>query len=90
MADVLGLLISLVGVVYLSLTNDKRRRTFRQAPFTGERHVLAARIAVFGPGVAFALAGKAGGFTLWLGGVSVLGWALVSLPPKRWEWLKRL
>jgi len=80
-----ALLISFAGLIHLCVINDKRRRVFQQAAFTGPRYVLAARAALFGPGVVFALTGHAAGFVIWLGSLSVIGWAIVAIAPLQWE-----
>lgn len=84
-----ALLISFAGLIHLCLINDKRRRVFQQPAYTGPRYVIAARLALFGPGLVFALAGDAAGFVIWLGTVSVIGWAIVAIVPAQWAYIAK-
>lgn len=84
MVALVAIAVSLVGLLRLMPTDAKRRRVFRLPPLTGERHGIAARILLIGPGLAFAGGGDGAGFTLWLGGLSCVGWACVAAPATLW------
>jgi len=86
---VVGVLISAAGLAHLAATDAKRRRAFGQPPRRGARHGTAARIVLFGPGGALALAGDWAGFAIWLGALSCGGWALVAVDPPTWRRLAR-
>ncbi|MEM1079340.1 MAG: hypothetical protein AAGI09_12500 [Pseudomonadota bacterium] len=84
MVALLAIGLSLLGLARLMQSDPKRRRVFRRARFEGERHGLAARILLFGPGAAFLGNGDWSGFTLWFGAMSCVGWACIATPPAFW------
>ncbi|SEA90522.1 hypothetical protein [Rubrimonas cliftonensis] len=89
MAAVVGVLISAAGLAHLAATDAKRRRAFGLSPHRAARHGHAARIMLFGPGGALALAGDWAGFAIWLGALSCGGWALVAVDPPTWRRIAR-
>lgn len=87
-ATVVATGVSLGALGWLSATDPKRRRTFgieagsQPAPRWAWALVLV-------PGVLVPFWSGAAGFVLWLGAVSVVGWALVAVPPGRMPALDR-
>lgn len=85
-----GVGVSLAAFGYLAATDPKRRRVFRLAPATRRRPRLAWAIALL-PGLALPVIGGAGAFFVWLGAVSVAGWAVAAVSPTRAaDWAHRL
>ncbi|MEM9247841.1 MAG: hypothetical protein AAGB05_03980 [Pseudomonadota bacterium] len=58
---------------------------FGLRPFDGERHLIAWRLLLFGPGCALMGGGNWAGFTIWLGLLSTLGWVSIATPPATWR-----
>jgi len=73
---------SLAGVGYLAGTDPKRRRAFRLPPAARSSPRLGWAL-VLAPGVLLPFAAGGAGFTVWIGAVSVVGWAIAALPPER-------
>ena len=84
-ATVLAIAASLAGLAYLTGTDPKRRRAFRMPPATAA-HPRMGWAVVLAPGLFVASVAGGGGFTVWTGAVSVLGWAIAALPPERTAW----
>lgn len=82
LVTLIGTGVSLGTLGWLTETDPKRRRTFglKPAPRTAPRWAWAL---VLTPGVIVPFWSGAAGFVLWLGAVSVTGWALVSVSPQR-------
>ncbi|MEM9369650.1 MAG: hypothetical protein AAGA26_00705 [Pseudomonadota bacterium] len=78
--SIFALIVSGTGVVYLAVTNAKRRRAFGQVA-VAQRWRLLARIAVWLPGIAAILVQDWALFTLWAGGITVLGWVIAATSP---------
>lgn len=87
-ATVVATGVSLGALGWLSATDPKRRRTFgiKAGPQPAPRWAWAL---VLVPGVLVPFWSGAAGFVLWLGAVSVVGWALVAVPPGRMPALDR-
>lgn len=81
-ATALAVAVSLAGLGYLAGTDPKRRRAFRLSP-AASAHPRAGWAAVLLPGLALPFFAGGGDFTLWIGAVSVTGWAIAALPPER-------
>lgn len=81
-ATVVAIAVSLAGVGYLAGTDPKRRRAFRLPPATGASPRLGWAL-VLGPGLVLPFAAGGAGFTIWIGAVTVAGWAIAALPPER-------
>jgi hypothetical protein len=82
LAVLAGSAASLAALRYLASTDPKRRRAFRLPP-PKERHPRAAWTAVVASGALVATIAGAGGFFVWLGAVTVLGWAIAASRPER-------
>ena len=80
--------VSLAGVGYLTGTDPKRRRAFRLPPAASASPRLGWALVLL-PGVLLPFAAGGGGFTVWIGAVSVAGWAIAALPPERTAGLGR-
>lgn len=80
--------VSLAGVGYLAGTDQKRRRAFR-LPSAASANPRLGWALVLLPGVILPFAAGGGGFTIWIGAVSVAGWAIAALPPERTAGLGR-
>lgn len=77
----LAIAVSVAALLRLSFTDPKRRRAFGQAPYPGPRRPrLAWIVALLPGGLVIPLAGGPG-FVLWLGALTVVGWALIAIPP---------
>ena len=74
--------ISTAALGHLASTDPKRRRVFH-LPAPRRRHAGAAWAATLTPGAIVAVVSGAGGLFVWLGAVSVIGWALASARPRR-------
>ena len=76
-----GTAVSLAAVGYLAATDPKRRRAFRLAPVS-RRHGRLGWTAVLVPGAVVAWLGGGGGFLVWFGTVTVVGWGLAAVRPE--------
>jgi len=81
-ATLAAIAVSLAGVGYLAGTDPKRRRAFRLPPAARSSPRLGWAL-VLAPGVLLPFAAGGAGFTVWIGAVSVVGWAIAALPPER-------
>lgn len=72
--------ITMVGLGHLVLTDPKRRRVLGQSPYIGKRRIWLARILVWAPGIAAAVAGQLVLFVIWLGALTLLGYAIAAAP----------
>lgn len=81
-ATALAIALSLVGLAWLTGTDPKRRRAFRLPPAAAS-HPRAGWAVALLPGLALPFFAGGGGFTIWIGAVSVAGWAIAALPPER-------
>ena len=79
----LAIAVSMAALLWLSHTDPKRRSAFRLPPFTGARHVRLAWAVALLPGLVVIPLGGGPGFVLWLGALTVVGWALIAIPPGR-------
>lgn len=84
MITVLAITWSIGGLLWLSATDPKRRRSqglpAAPAPALSRRLIWWALLA---PGLLFIASGTGGAFVLWLGACSALGWFLVAQPAGR-------
>lgn len=87
-ATALAIGVNLAGLAYLTGTDPKRRRAFRMPPAVSA-HPRLGWTAVLAPGLVLPFAAGGGGFTVWIGAVSVIGWAIAALPPERTEGIAR-
>lgn len=83
-ATPLAVAVSLAGLAYLSGTDPKRRRAFRLPP-AASSHPRVGWAVVLLPGLVLPFLAGGGGFTVWIGAVSVVGWAIAALAPERTE-----
>lgn len=81
-ATVSAIAVSLAGLAYLTGSDPKRRRAFRLPP-AAAAHPRIGWAAVLLPGLVLPFVAGGGGFTVWIGAVSVIGWAIAALPPER-------
>lgn len=81
-ATITAVAVSLAGVGYLAGTDPKRRRAFRLPPAARSNPRLGWALVLL-PGVLLPFAAGGAGFTVWIGAVSVVGWAIAALPPER-------
>ncbi|MEM7667831.1 MAG: hypothetical protein AAF317_01610 [Pseudomonadota bacterium] len=88
LGTLLTLLISGVAVIYLAATNAKRRRAFKQPPVE-QRWRLIARLSVWLPGLACVVLQEWAIFTMWAGGITVLGWVVAATSPVHLDALGR-
>lgn len=77
-----GIGLSLAALGRMAVMDPKRRRAFQlpAGPVTSRRTGWAIALA---PGLVVPFLSGAAGLVLWLGAVSVAGWALISIPPGR-------
>ncbi|MEM1275142.1 MAG: hypothetical protein AAGH74_01325 [Pseudomonadota bacterium] len=75
-------IVSLMGLSYLTLTDPKRRRTFRQEPLNTRILLWPARLSVLVPPIWLMTVSDWSGLAIWAGAVTVLGWVLAALPPQ--------
>ncbi len=81
-ATALAVGASLCAIGWLCATDPKRRRAFGLGALRRPRHARAALCGALLPGLLLTLVG-ASDVVVWLGSVSVLGWILAALPPRR-------
>lgn len=74
--------VSLAALGYLTATDPKRRRVFRLKP-ARRRHGRLGWAVVLLPGLLLPAVAGAGGFFVWLGATSVVGWGLAAISPTR-------
>ena len=82
MTAILALLatsLTLAGLLYLALTDKKRRRILALPAPRFRRRTPVALLAVFGPGVLLLVGNQSAGFLIWFATTSVLGWLVVCL-----------
>lgn len=79
----LAIAVTLAGIGRLAATDPKRRRSFDLPPFRGNRQVALAMTAVLLPSVLLLAIGSGADFVAWLGAVSVAGWAVAAVSPRR-------
>lgn len=75
-----GIGVSLAALGWMAAVDPKRRRVFHLPA----RPVASRRtgwIIALAPGLVVPFLSGAAGLVLWLGAVSVAGWALISIPP---------
>jgi hypothetical protein len=87
-ATLAAVAVSLAGVGYLAGTDQKRRRAFRFPPAPQASPRLGWGLVLL-PGVLLPFAAGGAGFAVWIGAVSVAGWAIAALPPERTARLRR-
>ena len=75
-----AVVMTLSGLVYLTITDPKRRRAFKLGP-RDRGFAVPAYFLVFGPGPALLIAGEGAAFVIWLGVVTVVGWLLAARTP---------
>lgn len=80
---VAGLCISTAALAYLAHTDPKRRRVFGRPQYEKRRRIWLSLFILSAPGVWFMMSGNGAGFTVWLGGVSVVGWGVAAMNPHR-------
>ena len=81
-----AVVMTLLGLVYLTITDPKRRRAFKLGP-RDRGFAIPAYCLVFGPGPALLIAGEGAAFVIWFGVVTVAGWLLAARTPaatRRW------
>ena len=83
-----GLCISTAVLVYLAHTDPKRRRVFGRPPHEERRHVWSSLFILSVPGIWLLMSGNGAGFTIWLGGLTVVGWGVAATNPARAEALR--
>lgn len=81
-ATVVAIFVSLAGICYLAGTDPKRRRAFRLPPAAGGSPRLGWAL-VLGPGLILPFTTGGAAFTIWIGAVTVAGWAIAALSPER-------
>ena len=75
-----AVIMTLSGLVYLTITDPKRRRAFKLMPRDRD-FAIPAYFLVFGPGPALLIAGEGAAFVIWLGFVTVAGWLVAARTP---------
>lgn len=80
-----GLCISTAAVAYLAHTDPKRRRVFGLPEFERQRWTKASLAVLLAPGILLLVSGNGAGFTIWLGGLTVIGWGVAATTPARAE-----
>lgn len=83
LATILAVAVSLAAIGRLAATDPKRRRSFRLPALDAPRRPKLLWGAALGPGALLLIAGSGSGFAIWLGAVSVAGWAVAAVPPTR-------
>lgn len=75
-----AILLSLAGIVALTVTDPKRRRV-SGLPEARRRPLALASLLIFAPGIALLIAGQSAAFVMWLAAVPLAGWGIAALPP---------
>ena len=75
-----AVIMTLLGLIYLTITDPKRRRAFKLGPRDRD-FAIPAYFLVFGPGPALLIASEGAAFVIWLGVVTVAGWLLAARTP---------
>lgn len=78
-----AVLVGVAAIVRLAWTDPKRRRVFGLDAYEGPRRVWLLLLVLVAPGALLLAAGDAAGFTIWIGALTVLGWAVAALSPDR-------
>lgn len=90
LATVTATAVSLGAIGWLAATDPKRRRAFRQ-PAMPRRHSRLLWTAVWLPGVLLPFWSGGAGLVIWMGAVSVAGWGVAAISPRRSAaWRQRL
>lgn len=79
----LSIAVSMVALLWLSHVDPKRRSAFRLPPYTGARRTKLAWTIALLPGLFVIPLAGGPGFVLWLGALTVVGWAAIAVPPGR-------
>lgn len=79
--SLLSIAVSAVALTYLRATDAKRRRLFGLVPVP-RRFPIAAKLAVWLPGIALGLLGDVAALVIWMGATTVVGWGIASLTPQ--------
>lgn len=79
LASLLALAISVAGLVYLTATDPKRRRSFRLS--ARPRFAIVGWIVAIAPGAALLVAGETAAFLIWIAAATIVGWLLAARPP---------
>jgi hypothetical protein len=80
-----GLCISTAVLVYLAHTDPKRRRVFGRPSYERPRRVWSSLFILSVPGIWLLMSVNGAGFTIWLGGLTVVGWGVAATNPARAE-----
>lgn len=89
-ATVTATAVSLGAIGWLAATDPKRRRAFRQ-PAMPRRHARLLWTAVWLPGLLLPFWSGGAGLVVWMGAVSVAGWGVAAVSPRRSAaWRQRL
>lgn len=75
-----AILLSLAGILVLTVTDPKRRRVFG-LPDAKHRPAALACLLILAPGVALLIAGQSAAFVMWLAAVPLAGWGLAARHP---------
>lgn len=78
---ILALSSSMAGIIYLVQTDAKRRRAFQLGEVENRKWAWTARIALFIPFVLLIALGDYAALTIWMGAVTVAGWAYAAVSP---------
>jgi hypothetical protein len=81
-AFVAALALSIAGLCYVLLIDEKRRRVFRiQRSFALPRSKLAGWLMVLGPGIGLLTIGQVSAFLAWFGAVTTSAWLMAATRP---------
>ncbi len=75
-----AVVMTLSGLIYLTITDPKRRRAFQLGP-RDRCFAIPAYFLVFGPGPALLIAGEGAAFVIWLGFATIAGWLIAARTP---------
>ncbi|MEM6680337.1 MAG: hypothetical protein AAF675_20930 [Pseudomonadota bacterium] len=76
----LALAVSTAALLYLRVTDPRRRRVFNLPPLDRDRPLLA-QAALWLPAVGLILLGNLAALVIWMGGIAVIGWAVAAATP---------
>ena len=81
-AFVAALALSIAGLCYLLLIDEKRRRVFRvERPFALPRSKAAGWLLVIVPGPSLMAIGQVSAFLAWCGAVTISAWLMAARRP---------
>ncbi len=80
---IVALTASVTALAHLAHADPKRRRAFGLPLYAKRRRTTITLVILLLPGVGLLALGDSAGFTIWIGGLTLLGWGIAAVRPKR-------